>query len=211
MLRYIDIPPLEQALYNQLFDEILNYWDTFTPLPIFMFETCYEQDKGVTHFVERQSIDFISNRHSKMLDEFIKDTTSYFKDCPLTFGLVLMKNPGLTASVRFPPHSDFKRELGINILFENGGDNVVTETYTVDGSEPSLHLRKYGVSYWNHNDLKIESSEVLSNNRWHLFNAGKAHGVSNIETKRSTLIINIPENTPYFNFDYQKEIKDAII
>jgi hypothetical protein len=208
MIRYIDIPQLEQALYNQLFSEILNYWDTFTPLPTFMFEKCYEHDKEITHFVERQSIDSISNHNSKILDEFIKDTTPYFKDCPLTFGLVLMKNPSLESFARFTPHSDFKRELGINILFESGGSNVVTETYLVNGTEPSVYLKKYGVSYWNHNDLKIESSEVLLSNKWHLFNAGKAHGVANIETKRSTLVINIPENTKYFSFDYQNQIKN---
>lgn len=206
MLRYIDIPCLEHSLYTQLFNEIQNRWDTFTPLPTFMFEECYKLDKKTTCFAERQSIDFISDNNSKILNEFIKDTTPYFKKCLLTFGLVLMKNPKPSGFARFTPHSDFKRELGINILFENGGSNVVTETYKVDGNEPKVYLQKYGVSYWNHNDLKIESSEVLLSNKWHLFNAGKAHGVANIETKRSTLVINIPENTPYFHFDYQKQI-----
>ena len=81
--------------------------------------------------------------------------------------------------------------------------------YLFNGTAPSVYLKKYGVSYWNHNDLKIESSEVLLNNRSQLFNAGKAHGVANIETKRSTLVINIPENTKYFSFDYQNQIKNV--
>jgi hypothetical protein len=175
-----------------------------------MFQSCYRGE--YENFVERQSVDEIDANHSALLREYLNDYTNHFRDVPITFGLVLMRNKQKsTAPARFPPHTDFHRQLAINIVLELGGDNVVTEIYDRTGVEPGVYIKRYDVSYWNHKALPVLASRVIEQNRWHTFPAHYPHGVKNLQTRRTVLIINIPKGYPQYGFDYARNLANGAV
>jgi hypothetical protein len=63
------------------------------------------------------------------------------------------------------------REIAINYIIEQGGDNVITSIYN--------------------NDYSVLDSKRLPADQWHFFQASKLHDVRNIISKRIALTVSI--------------------
>ena len=66
------------------------------------------------------------------------------------------------------------REIAINYIIEQGGDNVITSIYN--------------------NDYSVLDSKRLPTNQWHFFQASKLHDVRNVTSKRIALTVSIKKS-----------------
>jgi hypothetical protein len=167
------------------------YWDNFIPLSNEVFFKCYQSSSE--NFIERYIIGSLDKTIIKYLTEYIKDNSdlSLIKHLPLNFGVSLLRNTNTSLPAIFPPHTDSKRDLGINLLLEKGGDNTCLELYETDNSPDYTDVINES-SYWNPNNVKIYDKKSVNENVWHAFRASGIHGVSNILSRRTVLFMRFP-------------------
>jgi hypothetical protein len=195
MIHYLNLPSFEEPFKQRLQRDIEEiYWNNFTPLSSENFLNCYPLTSK--NFIGRSIIGSLDNNIVKYLTEYLRDNSniSLIKQIPLNFGVVLLKNLNTGSNAFFPPHTDTNRDLGINIILEKGGDDACLELYETN-TVPDHFDDVYKSSYWNHNNLKISKKENIDENVWHSFQASNPHGVTGIQTRRTTLMMRFPFNS----------------
>lgn len=192
MISYLNLPEFDHSTKQKLLQSIDDiYWSNFNPLSTEKFQKCYPFTSE--NFVGRSITGSLDEKLTSYLNEYIKDNSKLelIKKMRLGFGVILLKNLNDAEPAFFPPHTDYKRKLGINLILEKGGTDTCLEVYEPT-NPPDFHDEIHGSSYWNHNNLTAIDKKNIKENVWHSFQASAPHSVTNILTRRTTLMMKLP-------------------
>ena len=139
------------------------------------------------------------NENAQLHQDIIEELRSLY-GCFFKGGIMsvygLAKNVSTQPSVT-PPHTDRARRVAINYLLQTGGTNVTTTFYTKRNSNDA------DLSFSRHlpyEQATVESKVILTEKKWHCFNAQQLHSVENIETERYYLSLLLIHNNSYEDF-----------
>lgn len=176
MLKLLSFPRIPDDIVSQIRSDADLIWTTNDPFPNTEFMEAYGNSSN-ENFIER----FVDPAYvNEELHQFVKGVLGLPS---VRFGLILMKNAGTTPAI-FPAHTDYFRNLGLNVLLTDGGGNVETSTYKTPVSHTTGKL-----AYWQESQLTLTDTKVIKEGEWYAFNAQAPHGIKNIETKRLVLMI----------------------
>lgn len=184
MLYQLNLPPLPDSIVN----EVLTYSKIKIAELESISKTSYARNAGYSGLYDNENI---IGRHLTGRDFRSKELQDWFSEyLPIVAyeELFLMKNKGDTAAI-FPPHTDAHRNLAINYVFAQGGDNVITSTFKGPVFDDISISR-----YYHEDNLEIDSADVLPLNAWYVFDAQQPHSVKNIESIRIVLVSRATDN-----------------
>ena len=178
MIQLLPLDPLPRDIHEDIRKYSKDIWPQVTPYSDTDFEDLYI--KG-TNFVKR-----VVERDYKntALDEFLK---TLFKSKFLAYSLILIKNTCTETSAIFPPHTDYKRTVGLNYIVQTGGPAVTTSTFHL----PADYIIDKP-TYWNKSSLDITHELTIDEGQWVTFNAQQPHSVENVKDFRIVLMVFLP-------------------
>lgn len=174
MIKYLNLPPLPKDLVDKINEYADICWESWEPYSNDVFEACYPEN---TNFVKRV---VIAPFRLSGISAFFYKHLGYTS---IGAGLILIENENDTPAL-FPPHTDFKRHLGLNCVIRDGGSNVETVTYF-----PPSGVELTPLMYWNESALEMDQCDVVEEGKWYIFDAQKPHAVRNVEGRRVILMI----------------------
>jgi hypothetical protein len=174
MIKYLNLPPLPPDLVTEIDDYATEYWKTWQPYGNELFEERYPPG---TNLIKRFVISPYD--HKDVVKFFYKHLGCKYAGS----GIILIENQETTPAI-FPPHTDYKRNLGLNYVIRAGGAAVETITYL-----PPAGAELKQLTYWNESELVVDQAEIVQEGQWYIFNAQKPHAVKNIETCRVILMV----------------------
>lgn len=190
MLYQLNLPALPDSIVN----EVLAYSKkTFEELNIGL-EKSYASNREYNRIYNNENI---VDRYLTKTEFKSKELHEWFAEhFPIVAyeELFLMKNKRETPAI-FPPHTDRDRNLAINYVFVEGGDNVVTSTFK------GPKFNDISIPRYYHEDaLEIDSANVVPLNTWYVFDAQQPHSVKNIESTRIVLVSRSKDNMSLEDF-----------
>ena len=197
-MKELSLPPLSKELLGRLSESISKHLHLFP-------------NKGLDESYKNRNIVSINYGYLKDIDSDINDEleniySKYFNE-PIVFGAGRMKNTNPETVAQVQPHVDGKekRWTAINCYLKLGGDQVRTNFYTTELT---------GANSLPYEDVVLDESYVLDQNKWYSFDSQQYHGVDNVETERSLVLImiNYPNSMPYDDFilKYNNLIKQDV-
>lgn len=184
MLYQLNLP----ALPNSVVNEVLEYSKNKIAELETVSKSSYARNAGYFGLYDNENI---VGRHLTRRDFKSKELEDWLSThLPIVAyeELFLMKNKRDIPAI-FPPHTDRDRNLAINYVFAEGGDNVITSTFKGPKFDDISVSR-----YYHEDNLEIDSATVIPLNTWYVFDAQQPHSVKNIESTRIVLVSRSKDN-----------------
>lgn len=190
MLHLLNLPPLPDSIIKEVLDySKITFEKTKKSSDIF-----YSSDEGYAGLYNNENIVARHLTNTNFKNKKLQDWVDEYFPIVAYEELFLMTNKGETDAI-FPPHTDANRNLAINYVFAEGGDNVITSTFKGPVFEDISIAR-----YYYEDDLEIDSEDVVPLNTWYVFDAQQPHSVRNIESTRIVLVLRSKDNMTLDDF-----------